>query len=423
MNTSMNSPISQADFDVIVCGGGMVGATLAALLLHEPALRGLRVALVEARFPNAPPPAGVDLRVSALSRAAERILSRCGAWAQLPPESRCAYQDMVVWDAASRVDSGAALQFSAAAMGEANLGYIVANNWVQWTALQAAAQAGVTRFASALRSIDLSEQGARVTLEDGRTLGAHLVVGADGANSASRACAGIATQVRAYQQTALVTHLHTARPHRHTAWQRFLPDGPIAFLPLNDGRVSMVWTVSASRAEALLKADDAQFAAAIGDASDHVLGDVTLATDKGAAGKGGFPLQIAQVQAYCRPRFVLVGDAAHSVHPLAGQGVNLGLMDAASLVQVLADARAAGTGIAALGELRVLRRYERWRKTENTLALGLVDGLNRLFSNDGAFTGTLRRNGLRMVEGLPLLKRQLMLRALGLAGERPRLVG
>jgi 2-octaprenylphenol hydroxylase len=215
----------------------------------------------------------------------------------------------------------------------------------------------------------------------------------------------------------LVTHVRTAKPHQFTAWQRFLPDGPIAFLPLNDGRSSIVWTTTPESAERLLKADDPVLADEISRASDSVLGEVMIAGPRGA-----FPLQIAQVDDYCRPRFVLVGDAAHSIHPLAGQGVNLGLMDAASLVQILSEARSNGVAIDALGEMRLLRRYERWRKTENTIALSMIDGINRLFSNDNAVMSTARRIGLKTVERHSLLKHFFMSRALGIAGDAPKMV-
>lgn len=416
--------MSAPDFDIAICGGGMVGATLAALLSVEPSLRDLRIALIEARFPDHAPHAEVDLRVSAISRASQRILSRCGAWGALPASQCSPYHDMVVWDAATPVAGGAQLEldgevlrFSASALGEPNLGHIIANNQLQWAALEVISQARITRFAAALQSITLNETGADILLDDQRRVSARLVVGADGVNSVSRRCVGITSRVRSYQQTALVTHVRTERPHRQTAWQRFLPTGPIAFLPLNDGRSSIVWTTTAEHAAQLMQLDDAEVSAAIGIASDHIVGAVTI-----AAARATFPLQMAQVDEYCREHFVLVGDAAHSVHPLAGQGVNLGLLDAASLVQTLADARQSGADLNGLTEMRVLRRYERWRKTENTLALTLVDSLHRLFSNHARGVGELRRTGLRAVEHLPLIKRRLMLLALGLAGDRPRMV-
>lgn len=395
----------------------MVGATLAALLSNEAKLADLRIALVEARLPTQAPTAQVELRVSAISRASERILSRAGAWQLLPAAQRCAYQQMRVWDAHSKHDGDATLQFAASALGEPNLGYIIANNWLQWVALTAVQPERVTRFVTELSDLVLADDVAQIGLQDGRRISARLVIAADGANSSARRYAGIQTRVRPYQQTALVTQVRTEHSHQFTAWQRFMPNGPIAFLPLNNGDSSIVWSTSPEHATQLMTMDEAALGAAITLASDRALGEVSVVAPRAA-----FPLQLAQVEAYCRHRFVLVGDAAHSVHPLAGQGVNLGLMDAAALVQVLVEARQAGVSVDALSELMVLRRYERWRKTENTFALGLVDALNRLFSNERADMGTLRRSGLRMIQKLPLLKRSLMLRALGLAGDIPLVV-
>lgn len=406
------------NFDIAICGGGMVGAAVAALVLSERRLSDLSIALIEPRFPSAPPPADdADLRVSAISRAAERMLRHCGAWAHLDARHLSPYSEMVVWDARSRPEAGDALRFSAAAIGQANLGYIIANNRLQWALLAAAAHPRITRLSAALTDTVLEPSAVQLALEDGRRLQARVVIAADGARSLSRERVGLAFNARAYQQTAVVTHVKTARPHRQTAWQRFLPHGPIAFLPLADGRSSIVWTTTPEHAARLLKIDDAEFAREVAAAGDHVLGDVAIAAPRAA-----FPLQIAHAIDYCRPRFALVGDAAHSIHPLAGQGVNLGFMDAAALVQVMAEARAAGAGPDALGDLRVLRRYERWRKTENTAALGLVDGLNRLFSNSNPAAGALRRAGFAALEHAPPLKRLLILRALGLAGESPAIV-
>jgi len=407
------------DFDIAVCGGGMVGATLAALFATDPVLKGLRIALIETQA-SAPPTDDVEVRVSAISRASERIFERAGAWAFIKPSQRCAYQDMVVWDQATAAPTltatSNALHFSAASMAEPNLGYIIANTCIQWAALEACSRVGITRFNASLASVDVDAH-ARIGLTDGRSFTTRLLVGADGARSASRECVGIDAHVKPYQQTALVTHISTERPHQFTAWQRFLSNGPIALLPLNDGRSSIVWTTTPDHAEQLLKLDDSQLSERIGEACDHVLGEGTIAGPRAA-----FPLQLAQVNEYCRPCFVLVGDAAHSIHPLAGQGVNLGLMDAACLVQTLADARSNGASVDSLGDMRVLRRYERWRKAENTIALGVIDGINRLFSNDSAMMGTVRRIGLKTVERHSLLKRFFMSRALGIAGDAPKMV-
>lgn len=409
--------VLKPDFDIAICGAGMVGATLAALLLNEPALGDLRIALIEARFPTQPPGDDIDLRVSAVSRASQRILMRAGAWSQLSAARLSPYSEMIVWDAMSAPRGDEALKFSASALGEPDLGHIIANNALQWAALEACNSPHITRFATEVTAIELGDSAVSLTLADGRRCSARLIIGADGARSVSRDCVGIATRVRGYQQSAVVTHVHTTRAHQQTAWQRFLPQGPIAFLPLQDGRSSIVWTTSTQHAAELMQVDDATLASRIGEAADHVLGEVSV-----AAPRASFPLQVAQVDEYCRHRFVLVGDAAHSIHPLAGQGVNLGFMDAAGLVQTLSEAREAGASVEALSELRVLRRYERWRKTENTLALGFVDGINKLFSNDGSSAAQLRRTGLRAVQASSLAKRWFMMRALGLAGAVPDVV-
>jgi 2-octaprenylphenol hydroxylase len=219
-----------------------------------------------------------------------------------------------------------------------------------------------------------------------------------------------------YDQFAVVTHVQTEKPHQRTAWQRFTATGPVAFLPLADGRSSIVWTTTPEHSEQLVAATPETFAQELELASDHVLGAIKV-----AAPRARFPLQLAHSREYTKPRFALLGDAAHAVHPLAGQGVNLGFMDCAALIETLASARQEGASLDALAESRVLRRYERWRKSENLLALGLIDGINKLFSNDSSVLGTLRRAGFTAIERTPLAKRFLIMRALGLAGERPKM--
>jgi 2-octaprenylphenol hydroxylase len=229
--------------------------------------------------------------------------------------------------------------------------------------------------------------------------------------------AGIETAGWKYDQSAVVTHVKTERSHKNTAWQRFTANGPVAFLPLADGRSSIVWTTTPEHAEKLVAATPEAFARELESASDHVLGGVEV-----AATRARFPLQLAHAREYTRPRFALLGDAAHAVHPLAGQGVNLGFMDAAALVETLANARKEGSSLDGLSEPRVLRRYARWRKSENMLALGLIDGINKLFSNDNPALGGLRRAGFAAIERTPMAKRFFIMRALGLSGERPEMV-
>ncbi|HEX7013016.1 MAG TPA: UbiH/UbiF/VisC/COQ6 family ubiquinone biosynthesis hydroxylase [Steroidobacteraceae bacterium] len=412
--------MTQPDFDVLIIGGGMVGACVAALAASNSAFAELRIGILEPRPPAAPPPddpSDIDLRVSALSRASQAILDSVGAWSLIPPTSLSPYEDMIVWDAAGKPRGPGSIHFSASRTSEPDLGHIVENRRVLWALYESPALRRVTVLRAQLRGLSLENGQAFVTLEDGRTISAALVIGSDGADSKSRKLAGLETIGWKYDQCAVVTHVRTEYPHARTAWQRFLPDGPIAFLPLADGRSSIVWTTRPEHAQHLLDCTPEQAAREIESAIDGVLGTVEL-----AAGRAQFPLRLIHAKRYCKERFVLVGDAAHAVHPLAGQGVNLGFLDCAALIEVLAEELAGGRGADALAELRALRRYERWRKSENTIALGLVDGLNRLFSTPDGWLGWVRRTGLSAVNASTLAKGFLMGRALGTRGEVPRVV-
>lgn len=404
------------DFHIVIVGGGMVGACAAALAAVDPRLAELRIAVLEAHPPAAPPQGDVDLRVSAVSRASQRILTAVGAWPLVPPQSLSPYEEMIVWDAASKPGGAGAIHFSASATSEPNLGHIVENRRLQWALYDCPPfRQRVTLLRAELAGLTLERDRAVVSLGDGRVLSAALVVGSDGAASLSRKLAGIETAGWNYDQRALVTHVRTERPHARTAWQRFLADGPIAYLPLADGRSSIVWTTRPAHAEHLAACPPEQASQEIEQALDGVLGKVEV-----AAPRMHFPLRLTHARQYCKERFALVGDAAHSIHPLAGQGVNLGFLDCAALVQVLAQELADGGTVEALAELRVLRRYERWRKSENLIALGMVDGLNRLFSTSDETLGWIRRSGLGAVNRSALAKRFFIGRALGTAGELPR---
>jgi 2-octaprenylphenol hydroxylase len=401
------------DFDVIIVGGGMVGAALAALFVRDERTAPWRVAVVEPAAPPVPRPGVVDLRVSALSRASERILRHAGAWPAIEPEA-CAYSDMVVWDAAGRLDGRDTLRFSAAETGEPNLGWIAENLRVQWALHESPHVRHVTQLRAGLEALEFEDDSARVALSDGRRYTCALVVGADGGQSRTRSLSGIGRAGWAYDQTAVVAHLRTERPHRDTAWQRMLPDGPLAFLPLRDGRVSLVWTTTPADAAELQALEPEAFSRRVTEASDRVLGNAVL-----DSARAGLPLSLWHAREYVRPRLALVGDAAHTIHPLAGQGVNLGFLDAATLVEVLGDAVAAGRDPFAL---RSLRRYERWRRSENALMLGICDTVNRLFGEKNVAVAGARRLGLALVAGQPLARRALVQRALGLAGDLPALV-
>jgi 2-octaprenylphenol hydroxylase len=399
------------DFDVVVIGGGVAGSVVASLLLARKLCAPGKVALVADRFTDG---GGAetdwDPRVFALSRASQRVLREAGVWEQLPANRVFAYERMCVWDADGTPEGRGSLSFDCAEIGEPNLGHIVDGRVLQIHAQRAARDAGVLLIEAGLRDIVSTDEAARIRLGDGRELRSTLIIAADGPESPTRGLLGIATAGHSYHQDALVAHVRTSKPHRETAWQRFLPTGPLAFLPLPDGRSSIVWSTSRGDA-ARLRALDAQgFDRELTQASGGVLGDCEVLT-----ALAGFPLRLQYALDYTAPRAVLLGDAAHVVHPLAGQGLNLGLMDCAALLEVLKDAGSAES----FGDRRVLRRYERWRKSENLLAATALDGIERLFSNANPALAGLRSLGLGAVGKLDIVRRGLARRALGLSGDVP----
>jgi 2-octaprenylphenol hydroxylase len=399
------------DFDVVVVGGAMAGAGTAALLAATPATSGLRVALVEPR-PAAAPAAGapLDIRVSAISRASQQLLERTGAWPAVAARA-APYGRMVIWEERQRADGPDALVFDAAELGEPDLGHIGENLSIQ-AALTARAEAqGAVLLRAELASLETARDAVRVRLADGREHRAGLVVGADGADSAVRRAAGIGTRGWDYGQRAVVAHLDCEKPHGATAWQRFLDTGPLALLPLADGRVSLVWSTLPDVAESLVQCTDADFAERVTASSGGVLGRLRPATRRAA-----FPLRLLHARRYVAERIALVGDSAHVVHPLAGQGINLAFLDAAALVDVVGGAIAAGDDP---GELAVLRRYERWRKAEAVPAIALLDGIKRLYFGGNPLQSRLRQGLLGLAQSSGTAKRLLMRRALGVAGDVP----
>jgi 2-polyprenylphenol 6-hydroxylase len=400
-----------ADTDVLIVGGGLVGACLATLLARQRTFPAARITVLEPRLPQRPGSADdIDLRVSAVSRASQRILSACGVWEGLITERASPYERMRVWDAASRLDASSAICFDCATVGEQDLGHIVENRRMQWALLEEARIAGVTLIESGVKELEAGTDGIRVELLNGARLVAPLLVAADGADSPTRHLMGIERSAVEHGR-AVVTHIVTANPHQRTAWQRFLPTGPIALLPLHDGRSSIVWSTTDEQVRELMAMDDRPFCRAVEEATDRALGTV-----ESCARRAQFPLRSSHAAHYVAEHFALVGDAAHAVHPLAGQGVNLGFLDSAALAQVLSEALAQGDGA---GDLRVLRRYERWRKGENLVMLNALDGFNRLFSNESTWLGMLRRAGLAVANDVQPLKHFFLRRALGLNGDLP----
>jgi 2-octaprenylphenol hydroxylase len=400
------------DFDVVIVGAGVIGAAIASLLVARKLSAPGRVAIVADRFATAAPEAAEwDLRVFALSRASERLLKACGVWNLLPAKRVFAYERMCVWDEGGEPFGKGSLSFDSAEIGEPNLGFIVDGRVLQWQCLQAARNAGTVLLEAGLSGVTVSDTEVSISLSDGRALRSQLLIAADGPESKTRDLLGIETAGHSYLQDALVAHVRTAKFHGNTAWQRFLRTGPLAFLPLPDGRSSIVWSAARAEASRLRELGPDAFGAALTAAGGEVLGGCEVSTPVAS-----FPLKLQYAVDYARPRAVLLGDAAHVVHPLAGQGLNLGLLDCAALAEVLGQSG----GASYFGEHRLLRRYERWRRSENLLAAGALDGLERLFSNADPVSAALRSAGLRAVGTLPFVKRRLALRALGLIGDVPQ---
>jgi 2-polyprenylphenol 6-hydroxylase len=400
-------------FDVVVVGGGPVGACIAALLAGG-ALRQaapLAVAILEPHRPAYPEPHGaIDLRVAAFSRASERILEAAGVWRQIAAARISPYECMRIWHESVAPNDRAALRFEAAEAGEPNLGYIIETRLVQAALLDAAVAAGARIYASGFLSLHTSSERVHIATSDA-ALSARLVVGADGARSPLRAAAGLDASVSDYGQIAIVATVATERPHEHTAWQRFLRTGTLAFLPLSDGTSSIVWSADEKLAQQLLAASAEEFARELARAADGVLGATRLVSERVS-----FTLQRLAAPRYVTERCALVGDAAHVVHPLAGQGVNLGLLDAATLAELVLAAVDEGEDP---GALRVLRRYERWRKSETEFMRVAIDAFDRLLAHGTGPIAQIAQRGLGWVNQSAELKRFFMSRALGLTGELP----
>jgi 2-polyprenylphenol 6-hydroxylase len=403
-------------FEVVVVGGGLVGACAAALLARHTGLPGARIALITSELPprlagRAPP----ELRIVAVSRASERVLEAAGAWQRLDPQRLCRYERMRVWTETASIDSADALSFDAADLGEPDLGSIIENGALQHACIDSARDAGAAIIVGSVAGLELQQDGARLQLlapSQPPVIGARLVVGADGARSKVREAAQLPVRVRDYHQLALVANVRTAHSHEHTAWQRFLRTGPLALLPLFDGSCSIVWSVDEPSGRPLLECAVEEFNRRLEMASDAVLGTMRLVSERVS-----FPLHSVAALSYIAPRCALIGDAAHVIHPLAGQGANLGLLDAAALCEAVGYAV---TEHEDPGALRALRRYEQRRRTHNLA----MDAAMSAFQQGLALPGPaawLAQRALGVASRSSALKGFFARRALGLSGELPPL--
>ncbi|MDH4584168.1 2-octaprenyl-3-methyl-6-methoxy-1,4-benzoquinol hydroxylase [Pseudomonas sp. BN415] len=398
--------------DLIIVGAGMVGSALALALKDS----GLDILLIDGSPLSVKPfdaSAAFEPRVSALSAASQRILLRLGAWPGVMARRSSPYSEMHVWDGSGTGQ----IHFSAASVHAEVLGHIVENRVVQDALMEPLHDSGIGLMPGArLERLRRSGDDWLLTLVDGRELRAPLVVAADGANSAVRRLAGCATREWDYLHHAIVTSVRCAEPHQRTAWQRFTDDGPLAFLPLErEGEhwCSIVWSVTPAEAERLMALDDVGFCSELGRAFEWRLGEVL-----GADPRLCIPLRQRHAKRYVEEGLVLIGDAAHTIHPLAGQGVNLGFLDAAVLAEVLLHANGRGERLA---DERVLGRYERRRMPHNLAMMAAMEGFERLFQANPLPLRWLRNSGLKWVDGMPEAKALFVRQALGLSGDLPDL--
>lgn len=395
--------------DIVIVGDGVIGLTLA----HALAQREMDVALISK---SSPAPATTstqkyDLRVSAITLASERIFKSIGVWDKIVARRVSPFRDMRVWDATGPGQ----IHFDSAWAGQPHFGNIIENS-VMLTALQENLSSYPTLkcyYDIELTDLILPADGA-ILKSKNDSFFAKLLVGADGANSWVREKVGFILEQQSYEQTAIVATVQTELAHQETALQRFMPTGPLAFLPLNHAHdSSIVWSCSPEMATQLLSYDDEQFSQHLAEAIEFKLGKVLSVSPRLS-----FPLIMRHAEHYVKPHVALVGDAAHTIHPLAGQGMNMGLLDVAMLVDVIEKTYSLKRP---LGYLPLLRQYERERRTANLLMIRMMDGFKRLFSNTNPMLTSARNHGLNITEKLPWLKTMLMQHAMGNQIELPTL--
>lgn len=396
-------------YDLLIVGGGMVGATIACALGNSD----LRIAVVEKHYPAAfDPQQEHDLRVSALSVASENILRAIGAWDGILGRRACPYQRMKVWE--SDADK-ASTEFNSDHIGHDHLGYIVENRIIQLALLeQLKCFSNIDLICPAnTHSIDYAPGSSIVRLDDGREIVGKLLIAADGGMSRVRSAAGIGVHSWDYEQHALVASVITGYSQQDITWQQFTPTGPLAFLPLSGNRASLVWYNTPAEVKRLANADEATFMAELEQTFPEYLGKIDQLLERGS-----FPLRRQHAQQYVKEGLALAGDAAHMIHPLAGQGVNIGLLDAATLAEVIINGHRREDDISSVN---LLRDYEKLRRQHNLVMMQVMDSFYRIFSNDLLPLKLLRNIGLGAAERILPAKNSVMRFAMGLDGDLPTL--
>lgn len=389
--------------DVVIVGAGMVGLTLANLLSKQ----GKSLAIIDRNIPQEfDTTQPYDARVTAVSPGSQAIFEHVNVWSSMQAKRITPFNRMVVWDAVE----GAKINFSASDIQHENLGHIVENLVIQ-TSLHEALQpqTNINWFVPVvIGNVLTREDHIEVVLDNDQVLTAKLLVGADGRRSSVRKFANINYSEKSYQQQGIVARVQTEHPHEDTAWQRFLSTGPLALLPLNNGECSIVWSVNDEEANELMELGEHEFAQALTKASGLHLGNISLCSKRAT-----FPLVSGQAESMVQPRIALVGDAAHALHPLAGQGANLGFTDAAILAEVLAQ-----TG-RDIGSVKVLRKYERARVGETQVMQRAMDAFVAAFSSTSTPVITARNYALNAANRIQPIKKYFMKQAMGLSKDRP----
>jgi 2-polyprenylphenol 6-hydroxylase len=402
---------SNTQYDVIIVGAGLVGATLACDLAQLDIARPLRIAVIEAAA-QLPHYSGSDFdpRVVALTAKSQQLLARIGCWDAILQARACAYQQMKVWDG----EGTASIEFDAAEVRQPQLGHIVENSVAVQALRERMAQLSQITLIQpaalvALKQPESSRPWVQIELSNGQLLQSPLLIAADGANSKVCELAAFATRTWDYQQTAIVTTVRTEQPHEFTAWQRFMHTGPLAFLPLQEQgdahNCSIVWSADSALAASLMQLNDSDFCARLGSAFEHRLGQIEACAQRFA-----IPLRQRHAQNYIQPGIALVGDAAHNIHPLAGQGVNLGLLDAQALSAEIA--RALNRGLS-LSDYSLLRRYQRARLAGNLAMMSAMESFKHLFASRSLTVNWLRNTGMRQLNSVAAAKKILIKAALG----------
>jgi 2-octaprenylphenol hydroxylase len=394
-------------FDVAIVGGGMVGLATAIGLAEA----NLTVVVIDAGSTQAPS-GEPKLRVSAINKASQQLLTNLGAWQYLDHSRVSPYQKMQVWDK----DGMGKIEFDAHSISENHLGAIIENDAISFALAKRVSELSNITYIEQqkLQRIAFGEREAWLTLENGDNISAALVIGADGANSWVRQQCQIPLTFWDYGHHAIVATVRTELSHDATARQAFLPDGPLAMLPLYDDNLcSIVWSTSPQHAEQLLAADDKTFGKALTAALDSRLGVCEVVSERHA-----FPLRMRYARHFARHRLVLAGDAAHTIHPLAGQGVNLGFLDAASIIQTVAELHEQGKDI---GDYRHLRALERWRKADAMEMIATMEGFKRLFAGRNPLKKVIRDIGLSLVDNVAGLKTVFIRQAMGNKMTLPKL--